>query len=182
MDDLVKLAKIELKKRVEEYYTARDKCLIQYFVVVGIDPKCELEAMEKTKKKTPLETAYKANIIHSYPNNEPANTLLPKHTWMFCFPEGCKFSLKKEEVKQYLFVLTLADGKRLYGSVIKFYRKISHENRKKLFPENTDENCETFFFFFFILHQKIYYLENYSFTPFFLIDLFFIKYSKRRDL
>jgi hypothetical protein len=167
MDDLVKLAKLELKKRVDEYYTARDKCLIQYFIVVGLDPKCELEPMEKTKKKTPLETAYKANIIQSYPNNEPSNTLLPKHTWMFCFPEGCKFSIKREDVKQYLFVLTLADGKRLYGSVIKFYRKISDENKKKLFPENTENENSKIFFFDFTSKTKYgnHFLTIFLFFP-----------------
>ena len=129
--------KLKKKKEAQAYEEARQRCLVSFFAVVGMDKSPDNKDMRVLFPSQNLldssldifKQAWKPVVLSAYPNNPPTGDVAcPDNLWMFCFPRGVEIVREVDRKKSYghfCFVMTTSTGLKFYGNCVTVYEKVS---------------------------------------------------------
>ena len=98
--------------------------LVDFFCVVGHSGKLARGEIDKDLGaiKSPQELSLEVKVMDCYPPADAYNDMdFPEHVSAFVFPDGCRPSETQKTPTLFTFVLTSANGQRLYGAAMHVY-------------------------------------------------------------
>lgn len=98
--------------------------LVDFFCVVGHSGKLTQFELNQNLagRKSPEELCFDVAVSDCYPAPDAYNDMdFPEHVSTFVFPDGCRPSQIQHAPKFFTFVLTSANGQRLYGAAMHVY-------------------------------------------------------------
>lgn len=97
--------------------------LADYFVVATIDEADLKRALEDSKRRT-LNQTYHGIVVDRFPKADHKDAEYPRDLQLFCFPQGVSISMYIHKPLSFHFVLTEADGTRIYCCALIFYEEL----------------------------------------------------------
>jgi hypothetical protein len=76
------------------------------------------------RAKPPVKLGWTARVLDRFPRTDHHDAEMPKDLEMFCFPSAYELSAICLTPEAHCFVLTEADGTRVYGCCLRFYEPL----------------------------------------------------------
>jgi hypothetical protein len=98
--------------------------LVDFFCVVGHSGKLTQAEVNQNlaERNSPEELCFDVAVKDCYPSPDAYDDMdFPEHVSTFVFPDGCRPSQRQQPPSFFTFVLTSANGQRLYGAAMHVY-------------------------------------------------------------
>ena len=114
--------------------------LIEHYACVGVSDKLDLSDDFPVEGRW-VDNIYHASLLFEFPPSRPLPPKLPLS--LFCLPSGLRPSATPRPPSFACFVLTLADGERMYGHCLTVHEALpEHAAVQLITGENTAEDAE----------------------------------------